>query len=392
FSATLKWLPAGGMHSAHGGGFLDYVKHVAMPAFASAFVSIGVTARMTRASLLETYNMDFVDLLHAKGLRSWPVLRHVAKTAASPVLTVAGLQIGFLLGGSVLVETIFSWPGLGQLIFQAIAARDFKVLQAGVLVVAVTFVLMNLLVDVLQLLIDPRLRKAASRSGGRRSAQGAADDHHGPAPSRRPLHGGYGCGCTTLIPGRGAHALLTQSRWHACGQHARPAGRRGDGRAAAEPVRPADGQRYTPPVAHWQRRSSPWHRRAGARHAHASALRRPAVAAHWYAAGHRLDGHWHGHRRHRWLPERTRRRRPDAHNGHALRVPRHHARDRHLGVARTGRDELGARDQHGVHRTDLPCGRGRDAPRHLPRIYRSGPPERGEHGEHPAVTGAPEHF
>ena len=77
------------------------------------------------------------------------------------MLTVTGLQVGFLLGGSVLVETIFSWPGLGQLIFQSIAARDFKVLQAGVLVVAVTFVLMNLLVDVLQLLIDPRLRKAA---------------------------------------------------------------------------------------------------------------------------------------------------------------------------------------------------------------------------------------
>jgi peptide/nickel transport system permease protein len=161
FSATLKWLPAGGMHSAHGGSFLDYMKHVAMPAFASAFVSIGVTARMTRASLLETYSMDFVDLLRAKGLRSWQVLWHVAKTAASPVLTVAGLQVGFLLGGSVLVETIFSWPGLGQLIFQAITARDFKVLQAGVLVVAVTFVLMNLLVDILQLLIDPRLRKAA---------------------------------------------------------------------------------------------------------------------------------------------------------------------------------------------------------------------------------------
>ena len=161
FSATLKWLPAGGMHGATGVDFLDYVKHVAMPAFASAFVSIGVTARMTRASLLETYSMDFVDLLRAKGLRGWQVLVHVAKTAASPVLTVAGLQVGFLLGGSVLVETIFSWPGLGQLIFQAIAARDFKVLQAGVLVVAVTFVLVNLLVDVLQLLIDPRLRKVA---------------------------------------------------------------------------------------------------------------------------------------------------------------------------------------------------------------------------------------
>jgi peptide/nickel transport system permease protein len=161
FSATLKWLPAGGMYSANGGGFLDYVKHVAMPAFASAFVSIGVIARMTRASLLETYGLDFVDMLRAKGLRGWQVLWHVAKTATSPVLTVTGLQVGFLLGGSVLVETIFSWPGLGQLIFQAIAARDFKVLQAGVLVVAVTFVLMNLLVDVLQLLIDPRLRKAA---------------------------------------------------------------------------------------------------------------------------------------------------------------------------------------------------------------------------------------
>jgi peptide/nickel transport system permease protein len=160
FSATLKWLPAGGIPSANSAGFLDYVKHVAMPACASAFVSIGVTARMTRASLLETYSLDFVDLLRAKGLRGQQVLWHVAKTAASPVLTVAGLQVGFLLGGSVLVETIFSWPGLGQLIFQAIAARDFKVLQAGVLVVAVTFVLMNLLVDVLQLLIDPRLRKA----------------------------------------------------------------------------------------------------------------------------------------------------------------------------------------------------------------------------------------
>src|SRR5262249_34052324 len=126
FSATLKWLPAGGIASAPGGGFLDYVKHVAMPAFASAFVSIGVTARMTRASLLETYSLDFVDLLRAKGLQGWQVLWHVAKTAASPVLTVAGLQVGFLLGGSVLVETIFSWPGLGQVIFQAIAARDFK--------------------------------------------------------------------------------------------------------------------------------------------------------------------------------------------------------------------------------------------------------------------------
>ena len=161
FSATLRVLPAGGMQTSDDAGLLDYLKHVAMPAFANGFVSIGVTARMTRASLIETYGMDFVDTLRAKGLRGWQVLVHVMKTAASPVLTVVGLQVGFLLGGSVLVETIFSWPGLGQLTFQAIAARDFKVLQASVLVVAVTFVVMNLVVDLLQMLIDPRLRKAA---------------------------------------------------------------------------------------------------------------------------------------------------------------------------------------------------------------------------------------
>jgi peptide/nickel transport system permease protein len=116
---------------------------------------------MMRASLLETFGQDFVDTLRAKGLSSRRILIHVAKNAASPVLTVAGLQVGFLLGGSVLIETIFSWPGLGQLIYQAISARDFRVIQAGILVVAVVFVLMNLLVDMLQLLIDPRLRKAA---------------------------------------------------------------------------------------------------------------------------------------------------------------------------------------------------------------------------------------
>ncbi len=161
FSATLKWLPAGGIQSNDSTGFMDYLAHVAMPASAGAIVSIGVTARMARASLIETYGQDFVDLLRAKGLSGRQILVHVAKTAASPIVTVAGLQVGFLLGGSVLVETIFSWPGVGLLIYGAIGARDFAVLQAGELVIAVTFVLMNLTVDMLQLVIDPRLRKAA---------------------------------------------------------------------------------------------------------------------------------------------------------------------------------------------------------------------------------------
>jgi peptide/nickel transport system permease protein len=159
FSATLKWLPPGGMHGEHG-GLVDFLKHLILPALASSLVTTGVTARMTRASLVETYGQDFVATLRAKGLNGFQVLRHVMKNALSPVLTVAGLQVGFLLGGSVLVETIFSWPGLGRMIFQAISTRDFQTMQAGILLIATTFVLVNLLVDVLQTCIDPRLRKA----------------------------------------------------------------------------------------------------------------------------------------------------------------------------------------------------------------------------------------
>jgi peptide/nickel transport system permease protein len=159
FSATLQWLPAAGMYGSEG-TLLDLVKHLVMPALATSAVTVGLTARMTRASLIETFGEDFVLLLRAKGLTEGQILRHVAKNAAPPILTVAGLQVGFLLGGSVLVETIFSWPGLGQLIFQAISARDLRLIQAAVLVIAVTFVLVNLAIDVLQTLVNPRLRRA----------------------------------------------------------------------------------------------------------------------------------------------------------------------------------------------------------------------------------------
>jgi peptide/nickel transport system permease protein len=159
FSANLKVLPSSGMHGPEG-GTIDFLKHLIMPAFALSLVTIGVTARMTRASLMQTFGDDFVATLRAKGLREWQVLLHVAKNASGPILTVAGLQVGFLLGGSVLVETIFSWPGLGQLIYTAISARDLKVIQAAVLFVALGFVLINLTVDVIQALLDPRLRKA----------------------------------------------------------------------------------------------------------------------------------------------------------------------------------------------------------------------------------------
>jgi len=158
FSATLRWLPSAGMHGADG-GTVDFLKHLIMPAIATSAVTVGMVAKTTRSSLIETFGDDFVLTLRAKGLGGVQILAHVVKNAAPPIMTMAGLQVGYLLGGSVLVETIFSWPGLGQLIFQSIQSRDLRVIQAAVMVIAVTFVLTNLVVDLLQTLVNPRLRR-----------------------------------------------------------------------------------------------------------------------------------------------------------------------------------------------------------------------------------------
>jgi peptide/nickel transport system permease protein len=160
FATELRWLPSGGMHGPDG-GLGDMLAHLTLPAIAAAGVTAGLTARMTRASLLETGAEDFVLTLRAQGLSRRQVFWHVAKNAAPPILAVGGLQVGYLLGGSVLVETIFSWPGLGQLMYQAIADRDMLTVQGSVLVIAVTFVLVNLVVDVAQTVVNPRLRRGA---------------------------------------------------------------------------------------------------------------------------------------------------------------------------------------------------------------------------------------
>jgi|GraSoiStandDraft_11_1057310.scaffolds.fasta_scaffold207398_1 peptide/nickel transport system permease protein len=160
FSAQLKLLPASGMHGSDG-DLRDFLGHLAMPLIAGSLVTLGVTARVARASVIETFGADFVDLLRAKGLRSYQVLPHVIKNAASPVLTTSGLQVGNLLGGAVLIETIFSWPGMGALIYTAISARDLRVVQGATVVIAVTFVLLNVLVDLLQMIVDPRQRRTA---------------------------------------------------------------------------------------------------------------------------------------------------------------------------------------------------------------------------------------
>lgn len=123
---------------------------------------IGRSPSPVRAAIVDISGADFVETLRAKGLSRSQTLRHIAKNALSPVLTTSGLQIGALLGGSVLVETIFRWPGMGLLVYNAISSRDLLVMQGATLVIALTFVIVNLIVDLVQAPIDPRMRGTAS--------------------------------------------------------------------------------------------------------------------------------------------------------------------------------------------------------------------------------------
>ncbi|WP_168123038.1 ABC transporter permease [Paenibacillus sp. HB172176] len=158
FSVSLGWLPSSGMTGVGGGGPLDLLKHLILPTLAASLTTLGVMTRMVRSTISGLLQQDFVFALQAKGAGSGSILRHVLKNGMPTILTVAGLQFGYLIGGSVLVETVFAWPGIGQLIYQAIGQRDFPIVQSGVLVVAITFVLINLIVDALHALLDPRVR------------------------------------------------------------------------------------------------------------------------------------------------------------------------------------------------------------------------------------------
>lgn len=140
-------------------GFVEAAKHLFLPAVVLATVPLAVIARQTRSAMLEVLSQDFVRTAWSKGLRERAVVtRHVLKNAMLPVITVVGLQVGALLSGAVLTETVFSWPGLGTFVLEAIVQRDYPVVQSIVLVFALIFVLVNLLVDVSYGWLDPRIR------------------------------------------------------------------------------------------------------------------------------------------------------------------------------------------------------------------------------------------
>ncbi len=150
FAVTLHWLPSSGQGTW---------QHVVMPAITLAAFPLARLARLTRSGLLEVLNQDYIRTARAKGLRQNAViLRHALRNTAIPIVTVMGLQIGTLIGGAFIVETIFAWPGLGRLVIQAVFARDYPLVQASTMVIAIVFVVINLLVDVSYSFLDPRIR------------------------------------------------------------------------------------------------------------------------------------------------------------------------------------------------------------------------------------------
>jgi peptide/nickel transport system permease protein len=158
FGVWLHWLPTGGFVSPFDDP-LGWVRSMALPAFTLAFTQMGIIARMTRSSMLDILDQDYIRTARAKGMRSGTVVfKHALRNAMVPILTTVGLTTGALLSGAVVIETVFSLPGVGRLIIESIQRRDYPVIQGGLLVTAIVFVFVNIVVDVLYGVIDPRVR------------------------------------------------------------------------------------------------------------------------------------------------------------------------------------------------------------------------------------------
>lgn len=162
FSAQLGWLPAAG--AGPGGSSqwrfdLEHLSYMILPAITMSVIPMGIIARTVRALVAEILAQEFVIGLRARGLSEFGIFRHVVKNAAPTALAVMGVQLGYLLGGSILIETVFSWPGTGMLLNSAIFQRDLPLLQGTILVLALFFVVLNLAVDVMQGALDPRIKR-----------------------------------------------------------------------------------------------------------------------------------------------------------------------------------------------------------------------------------------
>jgi peptide/nickel transport system permease protein len=162
FSAQLNWLPPTGAGPGGSGDWrpdLEHLRYIVLPAITMSVIPMGIISRTVRALVADILSQEFVQALRAKGLGEWGVFKHVVVNAAPTALAVMGLQLGYLLGGSILIETVFAWPGAGFLLNAAIFQRDLPLLQGTILVLAMFFVALNLIVDVAQTALDPRIQR-----------------------------------------------------------------------------------------------------------------------------------------------------------------------------------------------------------------------------------------
>lgn len=160
FAVNLRWLPVSGMFAIYGGGDLpDLLIHLIMPALALAVVATGVIARLSRSAMLEVLRQDFIRTARAKGVGEGAVIwRHALRAAMVSIIPVLGIQAGFVLSGAVYIEIVFQWPGVGRMLVDAILKRDILLVQGGVVFVAACYVLFNIVVDVAQSMLDPRIK------------------------------------------------------------------------------------------------------------------------------------------------------------------------------------------------------------------------------------------
>jgi peptide/nickel transport system permease protein len=158
FAVRLGWLPSGGYVNV-GDGFLEHLKYMILPAFTLGFSAAGLLARLVRSSMLDVLNQDYVRTAYAKGLHGRRVVvGHAFRNAMIPAMTVIGIMLANMLGGAVVIETVFNVPGMGRLIVQSVTRRDFPVVQAAVLLIAVIEVVVMLAIDILYVFVDPRIR------------------------------------------------------------------------------------------------------------------------------------------------------------------------------------------------------------------------------------------
>lgn len=160
FAIKLQMFPVSGMYNMRNpGGLMDLLHHLVLPAFATATVSLAVIARLTRSTVLEILQKDYVNYFHSFGLSKSKInVVHVLRNSLPPIINISGLQVGYIMGGALFSEVVFNWPGIGHALYAAVTSNDYPTIQAGILLIALTFVVVNLVVDLLNVWLSPKLQ------------------------------------------------------------------------------------------------------------------------------------------------------------------------------------------------------------------------------------------